>query len=391
MLKQDWFRVALGMYVVAFGANLFAPMILAYQRFTGLTALHTTFLFGFYAVGLTVALFIGGPLSDIYGRRTIIRPALLCTAAGSLLFLSGYSGNFTVLLTARLIVGVAVGLTMAAGAAWMKELSPSVAVGAQRSSVALTLGFATAPLIAGLLSQFLPLPTIAPYVVHLALTVLVIPLAWMAPASPPRALSRALPQDSSKPARRAWLPRCLATPKFIPVLAYAPWVFGSVTTAFGFLPLLVKDHTSFPIAVAGTLAFLTMGTGALVQRIARSWSAVVGLFAAAVGMGLAFVIAVNREHAWVLWLLPVAAVVLGFSYGVNMVNGLAETQALAPAAELGAATGVFYTLTYVGFFAPFLLSFVGPRMGYGATFAFGMVAAFLAMVLVTFSYRGNRG
>ncbi|MDK6491992.1 MFS transporter, partial [Escherichia coli] len=93
------------------------------QTTTSLGVLQTTFLFGIYALGIMVALFIGGPLSDSLGRRAIMRPAVLTTTAGSLVFLTGAGGAFLPWLIGRLCAGVAVGLAMSSGAAWIKELS----------------------------------------------------------------------------------------------------------------------------------------------------------------------------------------------------------------------------------------------------------------------------
>ena len=377
MKNEVWVRVVLGMFVVAFGANLFAPMVLTYRQHTALTETHTTFLYGVYAVGLIGALFIGGPVSDVRGRRAVLRPALLATALGSLILLVGLHGSFLALLAGRLIIGVAVGLVMSAGASWVKELSATVAIGAKRSSLALTLGFALAPALAGLLAQFTPWPTLAPYVPHLVLALLIVPLAWTAPEGPRPQAGKAHP------------PLSLLTREFVPVAVFAPWVFGVVTTSFAYLPGLVMGHLAHPIAAAGLLAMLTMGTGAVVQRWALGLGASAGLGLAAVGMVVGAVIAANRDHAWVVWLLPVASVVLGAAYGILMVVGLAKTQEVAPAAELGAATGVYYALTYLGFFAPFLLSLLAPRVGHATSFAVGTAVALATLALVWVSSRGK--
>ena len=148
-------------------------------------------------------------------------------------------------------------------------------------------------------------------------------------------------------------------------------------------------HLAHPIAAAGLLAMLTMGTGAVVQRWALGLGASAGLGLAAVGMVVGAVIAANRDHAWVVWLLPVASVVLGAAYGILMVVGLAKTQEVAPAAELGAATGVYYALTYLGFFAPFLLSLLAPRVGHATSFAVGTAVALATLALVWVSSRGK--
>ena len=74
-----------------------------------------------------------------------------------------------------------------------------------------------------------------------------------------------------------------------------------------------------------------------------------------------------------------------------MLSGLAETQAIADPAELGAATGVFYSLTYLGFFAPFILSLLGPITGYSTAVIIGLAVAALTAVALHLRIRGTRG
>lgn len=384
MVSQKWFRVAFGMFLVACGANLFAPMVVVYQTTTSLGVLQTTFLFGIYALGIMVALFIGGPLSDSLGRRAIMRPAVLTTTAGSLVFLTGAGGAFLPLLIGRLCAGVAVGLAMSSGAAWIKELSTHLSVGAKRSSIALSAGFASAPGVAGIAAEFLPWPTVVPYLLHIGLAVVVVPLVWTVPE--PRSI-----QSASR--RRSLIPTSLITPRFLPVVAYAPWVFGSATTAFVFLPAQLSEHLRHPILIAGLCAFLTMGSGVVIQQLAGRIrvSAFHSMVLAAVGMALCLAVLAAAHHGWAVFLLPIAAIVMGSSYGIGMLSGLAQTQSIADPTELGAATGVFYSLTYLGFFAPFILSLLGPAVGYSTAFIIGLTVAALTAVALCFRVRGNRG
>ncbi len=384
MVSQKWFRVALGMFLVACGANLFAPMVVVYQTTTSLGVLQTTFLFGIYALGIMVALFIGGPLSDSLGRRAIMRPAVLTTTAGSLVFLTGAGGAFLPLLIGRLCAGAAVGLAMSSGAAWIKELSTHLSVGAKRSSIALSAGFASAPSVAGIVAEFLPWPTVVPYLLHIGLALVVVPLVWMVPE---------LRSIQSGSRRRSLIPTSLITPRFLPVVAYAPWVFGSATTAFVFLPAQLSEHLRHPILIAGLCAFLTMGSGVVIQQLAGRIrvSAFHSMVLAAVGMALCLAVLAAAHHGWAVFLLPIAAIVMGSSYGIGMLSGLAETQSIADPTELGAATGVFYSLTYLGFFAPFILSLLGPAVGYSTAFIIGLTVAALTAVALRFRVRGNRG
>lgn len=384
MVSQKWFRVALGMFLVACGANLFAPMVVVYQTTTSLGVLQTTFLFGIYALGIMVALFIGGPLSDSLGRRAIMRPAVLTTTAGSLVFLTGAGGAFLPLLIGRLCAGAAVGLAMSSGAAWIKELSTHLSVGAKRSSIALSAGFASAPGVAGIAAEFLPWPTVVPYLLHIGLALIVVPLVWTVP-------EQQSAQSASR--RRSFVPTSLITPRYLPVVAYAPWVFGSATTAFVFLPAQLSEHLRHPVLVAGLCALLTMGSGVVIQQLAGRIrvTSFHGMALATVGMALCLAVLAAAHHGWAVFLLPIAAIIMGSSYGIGMLSGLAETQAIADAEELGAATGVFYSLTYLGFFAPFILSLLGPAVGYSTAFVIGLTVAVATAVALRLHVRGNRG
>lgn len=384
MVSQKWFRVVLGMFLVACGANLFAPMVVVYQTTTSLGVLQTTFLFGIYALGIMVALFIGGPLSDSLGRRAIMRPAVLTTTVGSLVFLTGAGGAFLPLLIGRLCAGAAVGLAMSSGAAWIKELSTHLSVGAKRSSIALSAGFASAPGVAGIAAEFLPWPTVVPYLLHIGLALIVVPLVWTVPE--PRST-----QSASR--RRSFVPTSLITLHYLPVVAYAPWVFGSATTAFVFLPAQLSEHLHHPVLVAGLCALLTMGSGVVIQQLAGRIrvTSFHSMALAAVGMALCLAVLAAAHHGWAVFLLPIAAIIMGSSYGIGMLSGLAETQAIADAEELGAATGVFYSLTYLGFFAPFILSLLGPAVGYSTAFVIGLTVAVATAVALRLHVRGNRG
>ncbi len=360
MLRSDWLRVGLGMFVIAFGANLFAPLLPAYRLTTGLSDPQVTFLLAIYVAGLVPALLTGGPLSDIHGRRALIRPALLLTGLGSVV-LTLSAGSVAVLSLGRFIVGAATGLVMAAGAAWLKELSAGGA-GARRATVALSAGFGLGPLISGLIAEFLPRPDLLPYLVHLLLLALIAPLVWTTRSPMPGA------------SRRAWFSRSVLSARFLwAVAAWAPWVFGTATTAFATLTSIVMEQVEYPVAFTGLIAAVAMGTGTLIQPVVTRLGegvvppAVLGLGLTVAGMFVSVAVVETGSP----WLVPPAAVLLGGAYGVMMVSGLREVQLLAPPAELGAATAVFYSLTYVGFFAPFLLSFLGPLIGYTICFLIG--------------------
>lgn len=373
-MARDWIRVALGMFAVAFGANLFAPLLPAYRITDALNQSQVTFLFAIYVAGLIPALLICGPLSDRLGRRAIIRPALITSAAGSVVLLTGVWFHFPSLLIGRLVVGISMGMVMAAGASWIKEIAPvAPQISARRATVALSAGFSLGPLASGLVAEFAPRPDVIPYLVHLALLLGITPLTWNA--------SGGLPTSAHSDTPQRFFSSATLSPRFLwAVAAWAPWVFGAACTSFVILPTIAES--SYPIAFAGLIACITMGTGVLVQPLVTRISsssfippAIFGLGLTTVGMLLSLIVALTQN----VWSVFPAALTLGAAYGVMMVSGLREVQIIAPPAELGAATAIYYSLTYVGFFAPFVISFAAPKFGFVPVFVFGAIIAMVSM------------
>ncbi|RYY43509.1 MAG: MFS transporter, partial [Actinomycetales bacterium] len=54
----SWFRAALALFAVGWGANQFAALLPVYREVDGATAGQVTALFGAYAVGLVPALLL---------------------------------------------------------------------------------------------------------------------------------------------------------------------------------------------------------------------------------------------------------------------------------------------------------------------------------------------
>jgi len=70
-----WARVAGVMFGVGWGANQFSSLLLAYRLHRGVSESTADALFGVYALGLIPALLLIGPVSDLRGRRLIVRAA----------------------------------------------------------------------------------------------------------------------------------------------------------------------------------------------------------------------------------------------------------------------------------------------------------------------------
>ncbi len=72
---------------MAFGTNVPTPLLLVYRDTLGLAPTTLTGIFGIYALGLLPALLLAGPASDRLGRRPVVVPFVLLSAAASVVFL----------------------------------------------------------------------------------------------------------------------------------------------------------------------------------------------------------------------------------------------------------------------------------------------------------------
>ena len=75
-----------------------------YAQADHLSRITLTVVYAVYAVGVVASLLLAGHLSDSYGRRTVLFPALVVAAAASVVFLTWTS--LPGLLVARLLTGV---------------------------------------------------------------------------------------------------------------------------------------------------------------------------------------------------------------------------------------------------------------------------------------------
>nr|WP_232236375.1 MFS transporter [Nocardia sp. BMG51109] len=382
------------MFAIAWGGNEFTPLLVMYKNH-GLSVTTVDVLLFDYVLGIVPALLIGGPLSDRYGRRRLMCPAPLIAGAGSLLLAAG-AESVAVLSVGRVLSGVALGLAMAVGGSWVKELSQqpysaaAVGTGARRSAMSLTAGFALGAGIAGALAQWAPWPNSLAYLVNLALCLA--GTAWVA-----RAPETLAPQEN---------PGRLIDDLKVPVsghrrfrgvaLPVAVWVFASVGTSYAVLPTLLADQVrGAPIAFSALLTVLTLGTGFALQSMARridrpgtARTSIVALILVSAGMVVAAVAAATLT----LWVALVAALILGAGNGMGLVAGLQEIERLAEPGDLAGLTAVFYSVSYIGFGLPALLAFLHQAVGAGYPWMLGAGAlvaiACLAVVVRNYRVRG---
>jgi MFS family permease len=372
------------MFAVGWGANQFSSLLVAYRDEIGMSTQTRAFLFGVYAVGLIPALLVGGAASDRWGRRAVVLPFVALSPVATVLLIVEHA-SVPGLAVARLLAGACSGVVFAAASAWVTDLSVDEAPGAaaRRAAISLSAGFGLGPLVAGLLAEVSPRPLQLPYLPHVALGLVALVLLLPTPgARPARAPDRPL---LSIPAVTRRLPFLLL------VAPAAPWVFGCVAISFAYLPGELGGPQDGAVAFAGVLTGLTLGTGVVVQPLARRLddrrhllAGQIGLACAAAGT-LAGILALTVD---VRWLLLVSAPLLGAGYGCCLVSGLRETERIAAPDERGATVAVFWALTYIGFAAPYLLGgLAGAGLGARGALMAAAVVACACLVAVSVARR----
>ncbi|MFD6090919.1 MFS transporter [Oerskovia sp. NPDC060338] len=386
-----WLRVAPALVVMAWGGNHFTPLLHMYQDLGNYSVVTVDLFLGMYVVGLVPGLLVAGPLSDRYGRKPLAVVGVLGGIGASVLLALGF-GSELVICLGRLLAGLSVGVAMSVGTSWVKELSSApfdlvadATAGARRPSLSLTLGFGVGAGVSGALAQWGPWPTITPYVGHVVLSVLA--LALLATATETIGGHRSttsLLADLRVPVAHHR--------RFVRVVVpAAPWIFGAAGIAYAVMPQLVSDQTGdLSLAYATLLTVLTLGTGAAVQPFVKGINVRTGGRAIVVGMVLmlvGMVLAATNGAVLSPVLGGVAAVTLGAAYGICVVAGLIEVQAIATPTDLAGLTGVYYSLSYVGFLLPVVLAGATALAGY--TVLLAVVAVLCAGCLLAVA-RGLR-
>ncbi|WP_026919807.1 MFS transporter [Gordonia shandongensis] len=388
-----WPAVALAVFTAAWGGNQFTPLLVMYRTASHMSAVTVDTLLFLYVLGIVPALLIGGPLSDRYGRRMLMVPSPVIAAAGSALLAAG-EHSVPLLAAGRVCSGVALGLAMAVGGSWIKELSDRVGdsptAGARRAALSLTAGFGVGAGVAAVLAQWAPLPGQLAYLINIALAVASLILIRATPET------RRRRDDGTRLRDDLTIPSALRPRFWLLIGPVAPWVFGACAVAYAVIPALMTAQTpGVAIAFAGLCCVAGLAAGFFIQslgkRIDRPGSSRTMLVALAfVAAGLLLAIGVVAAPS--VPLAIVAAIVLGFGYGMALISGLLEVQRIAGPDDLAGLTAVFYTLTYLGFASPAIMAWVTetfPRIGYGQMFGFGIAMTALGAAVVAAANRSR--
>jgi predicted MFS family arabinose efflux permease len=363
---QGWPRVAAAMFVIGWGGNQFTPLLRVYREVGGYSQLDVDVFLGAYVFGLIPGLLVAAAVSESRGRRPVLLAGLWSSLCGTLVLSLGVHAGYAGIVVGRMLCGVAVGVAMSVGTAWVAELSAGPngqrsGAGVRRSALWLTAGLALGPASAGLLASYAT-PTLTwPYLTHALLCLPVIALVTRAAETRTGGSELSLRHRLRVPALRNRRFRRVVAPM-------APWVFGSAAVAYVIVPQQVEGSLGPQALLFATgLTVLTLGTGVVVQPLARRLDDASTARAIVVSMGLmtlgvALAVATAATSSPVL-AVPVA-MALGAAYGIAVVSGLLEVARIARPDELAGLTGAYYALCYIGFLMPAVLAALGHRFSY---------------------------
>ena len=368
--RAGFWAVAFAFLVAAAFSTAPSSLYGIYGRQEHLSSLTLTIVYAVFAAGTVVSLLFAGHVSDWYGRRPVLLPALAVAVAAAVVFLVWRS--LTGLLVARVLTGLSVGAAVATATAFITDLDAG-AGGAptRRAAVVATIanigGLAVGPLIAGLLARYTTLPLTIPFIVFLVALVALV-AAMAAVAVTPEGHGRVDPRPSYHP-QRLTAPTA-ARREFVAATTGAFAAFA----VFGLFAGLAGTFLAGPLqhpspALTGLTIFLTFGAGVVVQTTTIHWPAqrLVRVGIGPVIVGLCMFVASAWASPPSLALFLIGGVVVGAGGGAIFRGSLSVVISTSGPDDRAGALATFFTAGYAGVSLPVVgvgvaLQYLSPRV-----------------------------
>ncbi len=345
---------ALGFWAVAvaFTATLAfttvpTPLWSLFAQRDGFSSLVVTVVFAAYAVGVAVSLFLAGHVSDWYGRRRVLVPALLLNMLAAVVFLLW--PEVPGLLIARILSGLGIGAVTATATAWLVELHTDRRRGEVVAAAANLGGLGAGALVSGILAQWVGHPLTVPFLVFIGVLAVALLLVLSAPETRPPAQPRP-----------AYRPQRVSVPAESRGRFFAAATAAAITFAlFGLLTSLAPTFLSGTLhhgsrALAGATSFAVFAAAAVAQVLAGAREPRVLLARAVPAMLLGLVLLTLA--VWLpkpsLGVFLAGVLVVGAGSGLMFKGAIGTVAALAgPDNRAEALAGVFLA-AYLGLAGP---------------------------------------
>jgi MFS family permease len=351
--RRAFWVVACVYFTVMGFSTVPSPLYGLYRARDHFSLFMITVIFAVYAIGVIAALLLAGHLSDLYGRRRLLLPAIGITILSAVVFLA--SKSLTALLIGRLLNGISIGIVASAATAYLAELHAVGRPQASASRATLTAsavnvgGLAGGALVAGVLAQWVADPLTVTYLVFLGALVLGAIGVAVAPET----------REASKPSPR-YRPQSLHVPPDARTRYFAAALSTFVAFAgnglfaglAGLFLAVTLHHPS--VALAGGVVCVMFGAGVAAQFLTASWLPTrtfeAGMVAMVLGVGLAVVAVWLKPPSLALFIAGGA--LIGASSGGIFKGAVATVMSISPPERVAESlTGVFLS-AYVGISLP---------------------------------------
>jgi len=331
---------------VAFmGSVIVTPLYSVFQTKFGFSDITLTLIYAVYVVGNVAALLLFGQISDQVGRKRVSLPALGLAAASALMFL--FAQGTLWLYVGRLLIGLAVGILSGTGTAWLAEH-----FGAERQSDA-TIAAATAnlsgiaigPALGGLLAEYVAGPLVVPFLVYLAVLMLVA-IAIAGTPEPGSGHIRRLADVRVHPR--------LGVPRDRLRSFAAPAVTGFVTFALGGLyfalipRIVIRDLHVNNLAVGGLIVFELGAVATACIVLGRRIPPAVAMISGLGSLLPAVALVVTAQAARSMPLLLIATAFAGVTMALGYRGSLEVVNQIAPHDRRAEVVSSYYIACFVG-------------------------------------------
>jgi predicted MFS family arabinose efflux permease len=346
-MKSGFWIVATTFLVAMAFSTVPTPLWPLYQEVDGFPTSMVTVAFSAYAVGVLVSLFLAGHVSDWVGRRRVLLPGVLLEVIAATLFLVGHA--LPVLIVARVICGLGIGLITATATAQLGDLARNAGIKyASHIATAANLGgLGVGPLVSGVLAQYVGGPLTTVYAIFLGLLALCALSIVLVPETVTRTAKRYRPQRVSVPADARRLYFTVAAGAFTAFALFG--LFTSLTpkllaASIGTASAVVSGAVSCVVFLSGVLAQLWSGRLELRRQLSLGVTALVG--------GVAVLLAAGVSGSLVLFVA--GGTLSGAGAGLLFKGAMGSAARLAdPAAKGEAAAGIFLA-GYLGLTVPIM-------------------------------------
>jgi len=329
--------VYISAFMGPFGGSMVVAMFPELERVFGVDITIMALTVTVFMVPYSVSQIFFGPLSDIYGRKSVIAVGLSIYAAGA--FLAASYNTISVFMVSRIIQGVGGAMALPAAMAMLGDEFPSQQLGKAMGglSVAITLGLALGPLTGGVMTS---IDWRLAFIIMglLPLTVILFLYAWK--EKPPTLR----PRETIKIFEVLTMPAVLATGLVgFTVFLVRIGVYTFTADALGDFPYLLSgEQIGYLLSLAGFTG-LAAGplAGAFSDRFGRFPSALLGLI-------LLFTAFLLLATAGWSRLMPIIMILLGGGSTTIFTTLGAVSVEAAPWAR-GTATSLYGFLRFMGY------------------------------------------